>query len=68
MAKGPGRGQADVFVDGVKTATINTYAQANSNRVIVYDKWMLAGVHTVKVVNKATAGHPRIDLDAVLAN
>lgn len=68
MAKGPGRGQADVFVDGVRTATINTYAAANANRVIVYDKWMPAGVHTVRVVNRATAGHPRIDLDAVLTN
>ncbi|MFN8191855.1 MAG: hypothetical protein U0R78_15725 [Nocardioidaceae bacterium] len=68
MAKGPGCGQADVFVDGVKTATINTHASTNTNRVIVFDKWMSAGVHKVRVVNRATTGHPRIDLDAVLTN
>jgi hypothetical protein len=68
MAKGPGRGSADVYVDGLKVATINTYASANKNRVIVYDKWMSAGTHTVRVVNLATAGHSRIDLDAVLTN
>jgi hypothetical protein len=68
MAKGPGRGKANVYVDGVKVATVNTHAPAKANRVIVYDKWMPAGKHTVKVVNLATAGHPRIDLDAVLTN
>ena len=68
MAKGPSRGSAIVYVDGVRKATVNTYATAVKNRVVVYDKWMPAGTHTVKVVNLATSGHPRIDLDAVLTN
>lgn len=68
MAKGPKRGKFDVFVDGTKTATVDTYAAANTNRVIVYDKWMPAGSHTVRVVNLATKNRPRIDLDAVLTN
>ena len=68
MAKGPGRGKAAVYVDGVKVATVDTNARVNTNRVIVFDRWMTAGTHTVKVVNLATAGHPRIDLDAVLSN
>jgi hypothetical protein len=68
MAKGPGRGRADVYVDGTKVTTINSNASANANRVIVWDKWMAAGTHTVRVVNLATAGHARIDIDAVLTN
>ena len=68
MAKGPGHGKAAVYVDGVKVATVDTNARVNTNRVIVFDRWMTAGTHTVKVVNLATAGHPRIDLDAVLSN
>ncbi len=68
MAKGPGRGKAAVYVDGIKVATVDTFANANVNRVIVFDRWMSAGTHTVKVVNLATSGHPRIDLDAMLTN
>jgi hypothetical protein len=68
MATGSGRGSADIYVDGKKTATVNTYSKTTQNRVIVYDKWMTEGYHTIKVVNLATSGHPRIDLDAVLNN
>ena len=68
MAKGPARGKFDVYVDGVKKSTVDTYAATNTNRVIVWDTWMAAGKHTVKVVNLATTNRPRIDLDAVLTN
>ena len=68
MAKGPRRGAAVVYIDGVKRATIHTHAPIKQNRVIVYDKWMPKGTHTVRVVNRATSGHPRIDLDAVINN
>ncbi|MEQ6902507.1 hypothetical protein [Nocardioides sp. YIM 152588] len=68
MAKGPRRGAADVYVDGVKRATVRTHAAKVRNRVVVFDRWMPAGTHTVRVVNRATRGHPRIDLDAVLTN
>lgn len=68
MAKGPGRGQADIYVDGVRETTVNTYAAKNKNRIIVWtneDLWE-AGAHIIKIRNLATAGHARIDLDAVL--
>ena len=68
MAQGPSRGSADVYVDGKKVATVNTYSATNQNRVIVFDRWMSEGTHTIKVVNLATSGHPRIDLDAALNN
>jgi hypothetical protein len=68
MAKGPGRGSADIYVDDVKVATVDTYAPANDNRMIVFDHQLAAGVHTLKVVNLATAGRPRIDVDAFLTD
>jgi hypothetical protein len=68
MAKGPNRGKAAVYVDGTWKKTINTYATEYRHRVIVFDTWLDAGPHTVTVVNKATRGHPRIDIDAVLTH
>ena len=69
MAKGPGRGSAAVYVDGTQVGTVNTNAAgANQNRIIVLDRVMAGGQHTIKVVNKATAGHPRIDVDAFLVS
>jgi FlaG/FlaF family flagellin (archaellin) len=67
MAKAPNRGSAAVYVDGVLKATISTYSKTNVNRAIVY-QLLLPGsaTHVVKVVNLATAGHPRIDVDATL--
>jgi hypothetical protein len=67
MAKGPGRGKASIYFDGVYVKTIDTYAPANINRVVMWDK-ELGGTrnHTIKVVNQATSGHPRIDIDAYI--
>lgn len=66
MARGPARGSADVLVDDVKVATIDTNGAVNDNRRIVYERRMSSGFHTVKVVNMASTGHPRIDIDAFL--
>ena len=38
----------------------------NDNRRIVFDQRMTVGTHTLTIVNLATAGHPRIDVDAFL--
>lgn len=66
MAQGPGRGKADVLVDGTLEQVVDTHAHSNVNRVIVFDRSMSAGTHTIEVVNQATPGHGRVDLDAVL--
>lgn len=68
METAANRGKADVYVDGDFKKTIDTYAPSTVHRVIVYDASLSAGLHTIKVVNKATAGRPRIDLDAVLVS
>lgn len=66
METAPDRGAFKVFVDGHQVATVNTHATVKRHRVVVWAQRMAAGPHTVKLVNKASAGHPRIDLDAVL--
>jgi hypothetical protein len=60
-------GSANVYVDGALKATINTQSSATLNRVIAYKfEWATAGPHTLKIVNKATSGHPRITIDGFL--
>ena len=66
MAKGPGRGQADILVDGVRVGTVDTRATTNTNRIIVWTRTLGSGTHTVQIRNLATAGRPRIDFDAIL--
>lgn len=68
MAAGPDRGAFKVFIDGVRDATVDTYAPSSQPRTIVWQSALGSGTHKVKIVNKATEGRPRIDLDAVLTN
>ncbi|WP_295659250.1 hypothetical protein [uncultured Nocardioides sp.] len=68
MHAGPDRGRFQVFVDGTLRGTVDTYAAVSTPRRIVWDTALGRGTHRVKIVNLATAGRPRIDLDAVLTN
>jgi hypothetical protein len=66
--KGPNRGSAQVYIDGVLTATVNLYASTTSAKPVVYAfNWSTNGAHTIRVVNLATPGHARIDVDAFYA-
>ena len=63
--KGPTRGSASVYVDGVLKATVSLYAATKAARPVVYAfNWSANGTHTIKVVVAGTAGHPRVDVDA----
>jgi len=65
--KSSSRGSAQVYVDGVLVATINLYATTATNRAQVFAfNWGTNGTHTIRIVNLATSGHPRIDLDAMV--
>jgi hypothetical protein len=68
MEKAPNRGKFTLVIDGVARATIDTYAPVATHRVIVWSGHMTAGRHVIELVNQATSGRPRIDLDAVLLN
>ena len=63
--RGPNRGSANVYLDGVFAKTISLYASTYSAKPIAYAaSWGSNGTHTIKIVVVGTAGHPRIDLDA----
>jgi len=69
METAPDRGQADVLIDGERVATIDTYSAVKQHRTVVWvGRWPQGSDHTLTVVNKATPGRERIDVDAVLAS
>ncbi len=68
MEKAPNRGALAVYVDGVRWATVDTNSSTGTHRAVVWSGRMSAGDHAITLVNLATPGHPRIDLDAVLTN
>ncbi|HEU0245038.1 MAG TPA: S8 family serine peptidase [Candidatus Limnocylindrales bacterium] len=66
-AKGPTRGSAKVYVDGVYATTVNLNAASTAYRRVVWTRsWGAAGTHAVKIVVSGTRGHPRVDMDAVI--
>ena len=68
--KGANYGSASVYVDGVLVKTINCYASATAKRQFLmrYSTGELTNsTHTVQIVNLATVGHPRIDVDGFVS-
>ena len=67
MERAPDRGRARILVDGLGVATIDSRAATKMHRSIV---WVgsITGTQTLSVVNLATAGRPRIDVDAVVSH
>jgi hypothetical protein len=66
MEKNTNRGSAQIYLDGVLRATVNTHATRATHRQVVWQRLVARGEHVVTVVNLATSGHPRIDLDAFM--
>jgi hypothetical protein len=60
------RGAVDVFVDGVRRATVNNYSAVTKHRQVVWQTQLRDGVHTIKVINRATHGRPLSTLDGLL--
>jgi hypothetical protein len=67
--KGRGRGKVKVYVDGAYMTTISQWARDFSSRRVLF-AWTFAsgGTHTLKLVNKATDGHPRAEIDAFIVS
>jgi hypothetical protein len=68
MSEGPGRGVIAIRIDDKWLMNLDTYAPADANRVVVFDRQMTAGTHTVAIVNQATPGRPEVIFDAVMTN
>ncbi len=63
--RGPNRGKAAVYLDGVYKATVDLYSAAYHSKQVVYAAtWPTSGIHTIRIVNLATSGRPRVDVDA----
>ena len=64
MAKGPDRGSLLIRLDGIRMATVSTHSDTKINRTVVWRTAVSPGTHTLRLINQATPGHPRIDVDA----
>src|SRR6266542_3125095 len=63
--RGPSRGKATVYVDGVLAGTVDLYAStAQPARIVFVRSWSATGTHAVTVRVNATAGRPRVEVDA----
>lgn len=64
---GPARGTMNISVDGGVVQAVSAYQKSsNQHRDIIWAKPLSLGTHTVKIANAGTAGHSRIDVDAIL--
>jgi hypothetical protein len=63
--RGPKRGVANVFIDGVKTHVDLFSSSLTERRVAFIASNLSAGQHTIKIKVKATFGRPRVDVDGV---
>ncbi|MFJ8696963.1 peptidoglycan recognition protein family protein [Streptomyces roseolilacinus] len=60
-------GQAHVYVDGVKAATVDLKSATTKYRDAIWTKtWATSGKHTVKIVVVGTAGRPAVTTDGLV--
>jgi hypothetical protein len=63
--RGPNRGVARIYVDGILKATVDLYAPTYQYRYVAYaGRWTSLSTHTIQVIVLGTSGRPRVDLDA----
>lgn len=65
--KGPSRGSARIYINGVLAATVNLNSSTFQPRQLVYQRsFATSTTRTIQVRVLGTAGHPRVDLDAIV--
>ena len=65
-ARGPNRSKAKIYIDGRYVKTIDNYAYRTQVRQVVFHHaWRRPGTHYLKVVNLATPGRRRFDIDGL---
>ena len=66
-AMSPVRGSAQVWIDGALSGTVSTYLATSAARLMVFTRSSMgSGSHTVEIRALGTAGHPRVDIDALV--
>ncbi|HET7678301.1 MAG TPA: S8 family serine peptidase, partial [Candidatus Limnocylindrales bacterium] len=64
--RGPSRGKAAIYVDGVFIGTVDLYASVTKPRSLIFTKsWGTRGRHVLTIRALGTSGRPRVDLDAI---
>ena len=67
--RGPSHGKVKVYLDGTYVATVNQHATTSSARRVLFSRALSSGeTHTLKLVNRATSGHPRAEIDAFIVS
>ena len=67
MPKGPTRGSAAISIDGRHVTTISTYRSSPIGRIVLFSRaWPTTQTHRIVITVVGTAGHPRVDLDAII--
>lgn len=67
VSRASSSGQAYVYVDGVKAATVDLRSSATSYRQAIWTKtWTANARHTVKIVVVGTSGRPTVTTDALV--
>lgn len=63
--RGPTRGKAQVYVNGVLKATVDLYSPTYQNQRVVWAaNWSTSATRTISIRVLGTSGRPRVDLDA----
>jgi subtilisin family serine protease len=66
-ATGRSRGRAQIWIDGVYTASVSLHASSLTSRRVMFTRtWNAPGPHTITITVAGTADHPRVDLDALV--
>jgi subtilisin len=67
--RGRGRGKVKVYVDGTYVMTVSQWASTFHSRQVLFSRTFIAGgTHTLRLVNRATDGHPRAEIDAFIVS
>ncbi|MDN3285882.1 N-acetylmuramoyl-L-alanine amidase [Streptomyces thermocarboxydus] len=67
VSRASSSGQAYVYVDGVKAATVDLRSSATSYRQAIWTKtWSANAKHTVKIVVVGTSGRPTVTTDGLV--
>ncbi|WP_208647982.1 peptidoglycan recognition protein family protein [Streptomyces tirandamycinicus] len=67
VSRATGSGQAYVYVDGVKAATVDLKSSTAKYRDAIWTKtWSASAKHTVKIVVVGTSGRPTITTDGLV--
>ena len=62
--RGPNRGAARIYIDGVYQGTVNLNSPTTTYRYVAFTKsWSSVGTHTIKIVSVGTP-YARVDIDA----